>query len=75
MAAAVLPAQLPKLDHFVKQAGPRAVDASSQSYQQVQASLAQIASQSHGDFRDELFKEGRSWPSFLLVLVRFASLG
>lgn len=45
---------------FEKQPGPKPIDTASPVYKNVQATLAEMAGQTHGDFRDELFKEGAS---------------
>jgi hypothetical protein len=60
MSVAMLsPTPAPALK-FEKQPGPKAIDTASPAYKNVQATLAQMASHTHGDFRDELFKEGAS---------------
>lgn len=58
MSVTMLPPMPVSAPKFEKQPGPKAVAETSPAYQSVRATLAQMASHAHGDFRDELFQEG-----------------
>lgn len=70
MSVATLSLQPAPVNRLEKQAGPKAVDVNSAAFRTVAQSLAAIAGQKHGDFRDELFEQG-AFPlpmPFLLVV-------